>query len=88
MKKLWEPNENYDEFKPPLWGNMPYKRLYNELTSIELEELIHDAMENEKDERPRNAVYSAMFLVKQIANDLDALQGKSPAAHIGEEETT
>ena len=58
------------------------------LSAHDILELIHDAMENEKDERPRNAVYSAMFLVKQIANDLDALQSKSSAAHIGEEETT
>lgn len=47
-------------------------------------ELIHDAMENGNDERPHNAVYSVMFLVKQIANDLDALQGKSLAVNSDE----
>ena len=43
MPKLWEPNPDYDPSRPQAWGNMPYKRLYRELTPEQLSELLRDA---------------------------------------------
>ena len=43
MSKLWEPNANFDTSRPQSFGNMPYKRLYENLTSKELTELLRDA---------------------------------------------
>lgn len=43
MSRLWEPNENYDSFKPAGKYNWPYKRLYKSLTPDELWELLQDA---------------------------------------------
>ena len=43
MSKLWKPNPEYDPSKPQSWGNMPYRRLYEELTPEQLSELLRDA---------------------------------------------
>ena len=43
MSELWVPNENYDTHKPQSLENMPYKRLYKDLTPEELDELLRDA---------------------------------------------
>ena len=43
MSILWAPNEKYDASKPQSWRNMPYKRLYQNLTPEELAELLQDA---------------------------------------------
>ena len=43
MAKLWKPNTRYDASKSQSFGNMPYERLYKNLTPEELAELLRDA---------------------------------------------
>ena len=43
MAKLWAKNTRYDASKPQSFGNMPYERLYENLTPEELAELLRDA---------------------------------------------
>ena len=43
MARLWKPNANYDKSKPQSLDNMPYQRLYDNLTLEQLLELLQDA---------------------------------------------
>ena len=43
MSQLWKPNPYYTESKPQSFSNMPYERLYKNLTQEELAELLRDA---------------------------------------------